>query len=75
MTKICVFLPVKFYVEYSLEVDDPENLEEIKDKLQSKDASDWDDDPQFYENLGDNFRDFIKDMTKEHILPYNKVRR
>ena len=54
-------------MEYSLEVDDPENLEEIKDKLQSKDASDWDNDPQFYENLGDNFRDFIKDIRKEHI--------
>ncbi len=75
MTKICVFLPVKFYVEYSLEVDDPENLEEIKDKLQFKDASDWEDDPQFYENLGDNFRDFIKDITKDNILPYEMARR
>ena len=75
MTKICVFVPVKFKVGYSLEVNDPENLEEIKDKLQSIDASDWDDDPQFYESLGDNFRDFIGNVTKENIFLYNKVRR
>ncbi|HDL14855.1 MAG TPA: hypothetical protein ENH28_01645 [Euryarchaeota archaeon] len=75
MTEICVFVPVKFNVGYSLEVNDPENLEEIKDKLQSIDASDWDDDPQFYENLGDNFRDFIKDITKENIFLYKRARR
>ncbi len=75
MTKICVLVPVKFKVGYSLEVNDPENLEEIKDKLQSIDASDWDEDPQFYESLGDNFRDFIGNITKENIFLYNKVRR
>jgi len=68
MVKVRVFVPAKFYVSYILDVEDPDNLEEIISKLEKMDPSNWAEDPNFYEEYGFNFRNFIKQVTKEDIV-------
>lgn len=64
---VVVWLPVKFTVPYRIEVEDINDYDEIRKKLQEKDASDWLYDPNLYENLGSEFRHFVEKMTDEEI--------
>ncbi len=68
MVRVKVYLPFSATVEYTVEVEDPNNLEEIKEKLLQKDATDWSNCPDFYEVLGSNFRDFVKKISKEDVF-------
>jgi hypothetical protein len=67
MTKLRVRVPVEFEVDYVIEVEDPDNVDEIQEKLLDTDASRWESDPQFYERLGDDWYSFVRKVTKEHI--------
>lgn len=67
MTKVRVRVPVEFEVDYIIYVKDPDNVDEIQEKLLSTDASRWENDPQFYERLGDDWYSFVRKVTKEHI--------
>ncbi len=66
-TKVRVRIPVEFEVDYIIEVNDPDNVDEIQDRLLDFDASKWEQDPQFYELLGDDWYYFVRKVTKEHI--------
>jgi hypothetical protein len=67
MIKVRVRVPVEFEVDYVIEVDDPNNVDEIQEKLLETDASRWETDPQFYERLGDAWYNFVRKIRKEHI--------
>jgi|Deesub1362B_J571_1020462.scaffolds.fasta_scaffold15179_1 hypothetical protein len=69
MVEVKVYVPFKSAVEYIVDVEDPNNIEEIKEKLYQKDPSDWNDIPNFYEVLGANFREFVKEVTEDDIFP------
>ena len=66
-TKVRVRVPVKFEVDYVIEVNNPDDVDEIQEKLLDTDASRWESDPQFYERLGDDWYYFVRKITKEHI--------
>ena len=66
-TKVRVRVPVKFEVDYVIEVNNPDDVGEIQEKLLVTDASRWESDPQFYERLGDDWYSFVRKITKEHI--------
>jgi len=67
MPEVIVWLPFKCRVPYLVEVKNPEDIEEIKEKLLELDADAWLEDPNLYEKLGSNFRDFVKEITPEDI--------
>ncbi len=73
-TKVRVRVPVKFEIDYVIEVNNPDDVvnnpddvDEIQEKLLVTDASRWESDPQFYERLGDDWYYFVRKITKEHI--------
>lgn len=66
--EVTVFVPVRLSVVYTVEVEDPTDLEEIKERLRQKDASHWADDPNLYENLGDEFRRFVEKVTEKDVV-------
>ena len=65
--KVRVRVPVEFEVDYIIEVNNPDDVDEIQEKLLDTDASRWESDPQFYERLGDDWYYFVREVTKEHI--------
>ncbi len=65
--KIRVRIPVKFEVDYIIEVNDPDNVDEIQERMLKFDASRWEQDPEFYGRLGEDWYDFVRNVTKEHI--------
>jgi len=70
MTKtktIVVSVPVGFSVSYRIKVKDVNDCEEIRETLLKGDASDWDSDPSFYEQLGSDFQSAIERMTDKQI--------
>ncbi len=70
--KVVAFLPFKCYVQYAVEVSDPKDMKEITSALLKKDPSSWESDPNFYELLGSNFKQFVKEMTINNIsVVYN----
>jgi len=60
--KVRVLLPVQIAVPYIVEVPDL-NIENIKKTLLTKTASDWEIDPDFYENFGSNFPYFVAKLS------------
>jgi len=66
MKKVRVWLPFRWSVPYTVEVENID-VESVIKAMLNKDPSDWDYDPEFYENLGFNFREFIKHITEEDI--------
>jgi len=50
-----VHVEIRVSVPYLVDVDDPRNAQQIRDALKLKDPSDWETDPNFYENLGSNW--------------------
>ena len=69
MAKVRVWLPFSAGVPYTVEVDDPRNIEAVKEELLEKDPSDWDYDPDFYECLGSNFDYFVSKLTVDDVEP------
>jgi len=65
-TKVEVVVPVKANVCYAVRVKDV-TPEAIRKALLEKDSSDWIVDPNFYEFLGNTYRDVISRMTDEDI--------
>ena len=66
-TKVRVRVPVEFEVDYVIEVKDSDNVDEIQERMLHFDASRWEQDPQFYERFGEDWYDFVRKVTKEHI--------
>ncbi|MDD5474585.1 MAG: hypothetical protein PHU34_10645 [Candidatus Methanoperedens sp.] len=66
-TKVRVRIPVEFEVDYIIEVNDPDNVDEIQERMLKFDASRWEQDPEFYGRLGQDWDDFVRKVTKEHI--------
>lgn len=66
-TKVIVRIPVVFEVDYIIKVNDPDNVDEIQERMLKFDPSRWENDPQFYERLGEGWYDFVRKVTKEHI--------
>lgn len=62
--KIIAFISYRVEVPYELEVEDPTDIKEIKDKLLDIDPADWYSDPEFYENLGSEWRHLVE----EHVV-------
>lgn len=62
-----VRVPISFEVCYIIEVKDSNNIEEVQEQMRKKDASLWETDPQFYERLGDDFDEFVKNITQENV--------
>ncbi len=69
MVEVKVYVPFKSAVEYRINVEDPNDLEEIKEKLRRKDPADWSDIPDFHEVLGADFRDFVEEVTEDDVFP------
>lgn len=55
-------------IPYTIEVEDINNPDEIRETLKEKDPSEWDSDPCFYEFLGSNWGWILDKMTDEEIL-------
>ena len=66
-TKVRVRIPVEFEVDYIIKVNDPDNVDEIQERMLKFDASRWEQDPEFYGRLGEDWCDFVRKVTKEHI--------
>ncbi len=66
-TKVRVRVPVEFEVDYIIKVNDPDNVDEIQERMLKFDASRWEQDPEFYGRLGEDWCDFVRKVTKEHI--------
>jgi len=76
MAQVKVWLPFCVGVPYTVEVDDPWDVEAVRRELLKKDASDWDYDPEFYENLGSNFEYYVGKVTLGDIeIPGSSFRR
>jgi len=67
--KVQVWLPFTFCIPYTVEVDDPSDIEAVKRAMREKDASDWDYEPDLYEALGSDFYIYIDKITSNHIEP------
>lgn len=65
--KVTAWLRFSRQVSYEIEVSDPTNLEEIKQALREKDASDWEHDPEFYESWGFDYRRAVEELKQEDI--------
>ena len=68
MAKVTVWLPYRHAVPYEIRVGNPENLEEIREALRKKAATEWKIDPSFYQALGENFADFIDLVTHDDVV-------
>lgn len=64
--KVRVWVPFCTQVPYIVEVE-KFDLEEIVDKLEEKDPSDWVYDPNFYEQFGSNWRANIEKVEKDDV--------
>lgn len=65
-----VYLPVKVDVPYTVKLANPESLEEVKKALTNiveDDPSDWNYDPDFYENLYHNAKESIRNLKQEDL--------
>lgn len=62
-----VYVPVTRDVSYVIEVKDPGNIDEVSEALAKKDPSQWEYDPYFYEHLGDEWKNLVNKVKKEHI--------
>ena len=66
--KVRVWVPFQTQIPYVIEVDsDSIDLEEIKEALMEKDPAEWERDPNFYENLGINWKDFVSKIDEEDV--------
>ena len=68
LKKILVSVPFQSSVTYELKVNDPNDLSEIKEKLEEIDPSDWYDDPCFYESLGTGFRQYLERVKRKDVM-------
>lgn len=64
--KVRVFVPFKTYVPYVVEVRDL-TPEAIAEALENKDPSDWEEDPNFYEKLGDEWNEVINSVELSDV--------
>jgi hypothetical protein len=76
LIKVRVRVPATFEVDYIIEVDDPEKVDAIQEQMQDMDASRWENDPQFYERLGDDWGTFVimNSESKREQQPKQKLR-
>ena len=68
LKRIIVSVPFVSSVQYEIAVKNPEDLEEIKEKLREKDASEWMHEPNFYEELGQNWDENIEEIEKDGVF-------
>jgi len=66
MVKVRVWLPFENAVPYTIDVDKAD-VESVKKAMRKKDPSDWDYDPDFYENLGSHYSHFVDKIDKDDI--------
>jgi len=59
-------LPFENAVPYTVEVDKAD-LETVKKAMLKKDPSEWDYDPDFYENLGSHFKHFVEKIGEDDV--------
>jgi len=57
--QVVVYVRFEHYIPYMVDVENPKNPESIRQALREKDPSDWETEPNFYENLGSNWQHFI----------------
>lgn len=62
-----VRVPVTRDVYYKIQVKDPKNLDEVKEKLRKGDAANWESDPDFYEHLGDSFWECVGEIEADNV--------
>ncbi len=67
MKKVRVIIPFKFYVNYIVEVKNPEDIEEIVDRLEEMGPSEWEKDPYLYERLGEDWISAVVDIKKGDV--------
>jgi len=64
--KVRVWVPFQTQVPYIVEVESPEP-EKVMEALLKKDPSEWESDPNLYEQLGFNWKDCISKIDEEDI--------
>ena len=64
--KVRVWVTFQTQIPYVLDVDSPDP-ETIKEKLMEKDPSEWESDPDLYEQLGFNWKDCVSKIDEEDI--------
>jgi len=57
--QVVVYVHFEYNVPYLINVNDPNNQEEIRKALRAKNPADWETEPNFHENLGSNWQHFI----------------
>lgn len=67
MKKVRVIIPFKFYVNYIVDVKNPEDIEEIVDRLEEMGPSKWEKDPCLYERLGEDWISAVVDIKKDDV--------
>lgn len=70
MAKVRVWVRLEQQIPYVIDVENPENIEEIRRVLENTDPSDWESEPSFYECLGSSWRYHIeatKDFMAERV--------
>lgn len=64
--KVRVWLPYQRSIPYIVEVEKVD-VEEVKEAMRTKDPSDWEYDPCFYESLASWFSTLIEGITETSI--------
>ncbi len=67
LKKVRVSVPFVSSVSHVIYVTNPEDLDEISEKLADKDPSTWESDPCFYEQLGDVWKYMVNKIKKEDV--------
>ncbi len=67
LKKVRVSVPFVSSVSHVIYVTNPEDLDEISEKLADKDPSTWEVDPCFYEQLGDVWKYAVNKIKKEDV--------
>ena len=64
--KVRVWVPFQTQIPYVVEVESPDP-EKVKEALLKKDPSEWEYDPEFYEELGFNWESYVSKVNEDDI--------
>ena len=67
MIRIVVCLRYERNVGYEVAIDEPFDIEKVKEMLRAKQADDWIDDPNLYEDLGSEFQSMVEALKNSNI--------
>jgi len=64
--RVRVWVTFQTQIPYVVEVESPD-LDKVIEALLEKDPAEWERDPEFYEELGFNWKDYVSKVSEDDI--------